>query len=229
MVSKRLMGCWAFVDAWLLAAGILAIVMSQVWKMPNLMLNFVLTPADLTAGTILGVMLLVTFAISIGGIVQRNHVVVGLEILNWTLIGDALAVVVVGTYIWFFTLQQRNNYFKIWKSVSPDIRVQIQDKFQCCGYFLPNDTVEFAGNFCTNQTFVNTLVDPTGADPDLFRCVHPITAFSDMTLNNIFTTVYGFMAIIILLFLATVCVINKRLEAERFKKIDAKRGGRGFV
>lgn len=48
MVSKRLMVCWAFVDAWLLAAGILAIVMSQVWKMPNLMLNFTLTPADLT-------------------------------------------------------------------------------------------------------------------------------------------------------------------------------------
>lgn len=73
-------------------------------------------------------MLLVTFAISIGAIVQRNHVVVGLEILNWTLICDAIAVVVVGTYIWFFTLQERNNYFKVWNAVSPDIRVQIQDK-----------------------------------------------------------------------------------------------------
>ena len=73
-------------------------------------------------------MLLVTFAISIGAVVQRNHVVVGLEILNWTLIGDAIAVVVVGTYIWFFTLQERNNYFKVWKAVSADVRVQIQDK-----------------------------------------------------------------------------------------------------
>ena len=62
-------------------------------------------------------------------------------------------------------------------------------QFQCCGYFLPNDTVEFSGSFCTNQTFVNTLVDPTGADPDLFRCVKPITAFTDPTLNNIFTCV----------------------------------------
>lgn len=142
------MASWAFVDAWLLAAGILSIVLSQVWKMPNLMLNFVLTPADLTgephyplvpipqlltlrsdpAGTILGVMLLITFVISIGGIVQRNHVTVGLEILNWTLIGDAVAIVVVGTYIWFFTLEMRNNYFKIFNAVSADVRVQIQDK-----------------------------------------------------------------------------------------------------
>lgn len=73
-------------------------------------------------------MLLTTFVISIGAIVQRNHVVVGLEILNWTLIADAIAVVVVGTYIWFFTLQERNNYFKIFNAVSADVRVQIQDK-----------------------------------------------------------------------------------------------------
>jgi len=37
------------------------------------------------------------------------------------------------------------------------------------------------------------------------------------------------MAIVIGLGMATWCVINKRLEEERFKRIDAKRGGRGFV
>ena len=64
---------------------------------------------------------------------------------------------------------------------------------------------------------------------------------------------FGFMAIAIALFLASVCVINmvskinftitrrftdydttffarsQRMEEERFKRIDAKRGGRGFV
>jgi hypothetical protein len=37
------------------------------------------------------------------------------------------------------------------------------------------------------------------------------------------------MAVVIALFLASLCVINKRVEEERFKRIDAKRGGRGFV
>ena len=48
MPSKKLMGCWAFVDLWLLAAGILTLVMSIVWRMPNLMLNFTLSNAHLT-------------------------------------------------------------------------------------------------------------------------------------------------------------------------------------
>jgi hypothetical protein len=59
--------------------------------------------------------------------------------------------------------------------------------------------------------------------------------------------VYGYMAVILCLLLASLCVIKKvtsipfkcqsqqlnfnsqRQEDERFKKIDAKRGGRGFV
>lgn len=56
---------------------------------------------------------------------------------------------------------------------------------------------------------------------------------------------YGFMAVVIGLFLANMCVIKKvsntnlfvltgadtqqRQEEERFEKIDAKRGGHGFV
>ncbi|THH26787.1 hypothetical protein EUX98_g7408 [Antrodiella citrinella] len=225
MVSKALMGCWAFVDVFLLAAGVLSLVMSLVWREPNLLLNFTLSNTDLTAGTILGIFLLVTFVISIIAIVQRNHITIGLVLLNWTLFLDFIVIMVVGTYIWFFTLQERNNYFERFKATTPDIRVQLQDHFKCCGYFLPNDTVEFTG-FCSSQSFVNSMFNASNLDQ--FRCVGPITGFADMTLNNIFSTVYGFMAIIILLFLASVCVINKRLEAERFKRIDSKRG-KSFV
>lgn len=153
MVSKALMGCWAFVDAWLLAAGILSLVMSLVWKAPNLLLNFTISHSDLTgaspsllfvlclwlrwppdvsffsstAGTVLGIALLVTFVISIGAVVQRNHVTFGLVILNWALILDFVIVVVVGTYIWFYTLQERNNYFERFKAATPDIRAGLQD------------------------------------------------------------------------------------------------------
>lgn len=80
------------------------------------------------AGTVLGIALLVTFMISIAAIVQRNHVTVGLVLLNWTLLLDFIAIVVIGTYVWFHTLQERNNYFERYKDVTADVRVQIQDK-----------------------------------------------------------------------------------------------------
>lgn len=174
----------------------------------------------------MGVMLLMTFGLSIFAIVQRNHVTIGLVLLNWMLIADSIAIVVVGVYVWFFTLQIRNNFHKVWLKAAPDVRSQIQDKFSCCGYFFANDTTEFTG-FCRDQSFVASLQNDTALDQN--RCVAPITSFADMTLNNIFTTMFGFMAIAIALFLASVCVINMRMEEERFKRIDAKRGGRGFV
>ena len=48
MVSKRVLAFYGFVDLWLLAAGILSIVMSFVWRAPNLMINFTLSNSALT-------------------------------------------------------------------------------------------------------------------------------------------------------------------------------------
>jgi hypothetical protein len=220
MVSKKLMGVWAFFDFALLAAGAVSIALSIVWRAPNLMLNMVLSNADLTAGTVLGVTLLVTFAISIGAIVQRNHVTIGLVILNWVLILDALGIIVIGSFVWFFTLKERNNFHEAFSQQSTQNMIAIQDQLKCCGYFNTSDLLTVGGNVCTSQAASNQLNT---------TCVGPITSFADTTLNDIFTTVYGFMAVVICLFLTSLCVIKKRQEDERFKKIDAKRGGRGFV
>jgi len=230
MNSKKLVGVWAFFDFCLLVSGVIALAFSIVWRAPNLLLNLVFRPGDLTAGTVLGVSLLITFAFSIGAIVQRNHVTMGLVILNWLLVLDAIAVAVVGTFIWAYTLQERANYHAVYLEQSDATVIAIQDKLSCCGYFNGTDHVVLGGNFCQNQTFVdsflkldNTTNDWTGA------CVGPITAFADASLNQAFTSVYGFMAAVLCLLLASLCVIKKRQEEERFKKIDAKRGGRGFV
>ena len=42
------MGVWAFLDFMLLAAGAVAIALSVVWRGTNLLLNMVLSNADLT-------------------------------------------------------------------------------------------------------------------------------------------------------------------------------------
>jgi len=224
MVSKKLMGVWVALDFLLLAAGVISVALSIVWRAPNILLNMVLSSRDLTAGMILGVALILTFFVSVGGIVQRNHVTIGLVVLNYALLIDSLAICVIGTGIWFFTLQMRANLQPLWLQSTPAVRQALQDQFQCCGYFNGSDTPEIAG-YCQSTEFVNAL---NTSVPQNF-CVTPITDFAHMTLNNIFTTVYGFMAIVLCLLLATLCVIKKRQEDERFKKIDAKRGGRGFV
>jgi len=219
MVSRKLTAVWAFLAFALLAAGGITIAFSLIFKMPNLLLNFVIDPNYLLGGLVIGAMFCATFAFAIGGIVQPNHVTIGLTILNWVLLLDGIGVVVVGTIIWFFTLRERANFDRKFLAASPTVVQGIQDHFKCCGYFFPNETTLVTGGFCTDATFASSQT----------ACVGPLTGFADFTLNNIFTSVYGYMAIIIALFLATLCVINKRIEAERFRKIDAKRGGRGFV
>jgi len=221
MVSKVLLGVWAVLDVCLLAAGVVAIAMSVVWRSPNILLNMVFSDSYLNAGLVLGIALLVTFFISIVAILQRNRVTIGLVLLNWTLIIDALGIVVVGTFIWFMTLRERDNFHRVFAEQTPIHRIAIQDKLKCCGYFNSSDLVEIGGNFCVDADFVNNVNNAT--------CVTPITAFADNALMDVFTTIYAFMGIISGLFLASLCVINKRLEDERFKKIDEKRGENGFV
>lgn len=221
------MGVWAVLDFLLLAAGAIALALSLVWRRKDLLMNMVLSNADLTAGTILGVALIVTFAISIAGVVQRNHITIGLVVTNYVLLIDSIGIIIIGTFVWFFTLQERANFHALWAEATPEKRNALQNLLKCCGYFNSSDlaVVGQADDFCSSQAFIDAL------NPNITSnfCVQPITNFADMTLNNIFTTVYGFMAIVICLLLATLCVIKKRHEDERFKKIDAKRGGKGFV
>jgi len=144
MVSRTLMGVWTALDVLLLGCGVLALVLSMVWKAPNVLMNMVLSEADLTgalwliqldslthpcvAGTVLGVALLITFVISVGAIVQRNHVTIGLVFLNYALLFDALAIVVVGTFVWFFTLRERANFYELWQAAGRDTRIILQDQ-----------------------------------------------------------------------------------------------------
>lgn len=222
MVSKGLMGAWAFIDFLLLAAGGMSIALSIVWRAPSILMNMALSPEFLTAGMVLGIALCTTFVVSIGAVVQRNHITVGFVILNWFLIVDAIVIVVVGSIIWFFSLRQRNEFHVKWTALSANDRITLQNQFQCCGYFDASDTQP--GGFCSSPTFVASLPNVTTS-----FCVTPITAFTDYALENTFTTIYGFMAVVLSLLVASLCVIKKRQEEERFKKIDAKRGGRGFV
>jgi len=218
------MASWAFIDFLLLGASGMSIALSIVWRAPSILMNMAISSEFLTAGMILGIMLGVTFFVSLGAVVQRNHVTIGFVILNWFLIVDAVAVLTVGSLIWFFSLRQRAEFQVKWTALLPADRITLQDQFHCCGYFTAADA-QIGGAFCQNTTFANSL----SANVTTNFCVTPITLFTDYTLENTFTTIYGYMAIVLSLLVASLCVIKKRQEEERFKKIDTKRGGRGFV
>jgi len=225
MVSRNLMGVWLALDGLLLVSGLISVILSQTWRAPDALMNMVLSNADLTAGTTLGIALILTFLISIVAIAQKNHVTLGFVFLKYALLLDAMGIIVIGTFVWWYTLEARANFHGLWLQASRATRIALQDKFECCGYFSGADLAEIGGKYCVSWDFVDSLpID----DLNLF-CVTPVTNFADSTLNRIFTTVYGFIAIVVSLLLATLCVIKKRQEDERFKKIDAKRGGQGFV
>jgi len=224
MPSKKLMGCWAFVDVLMLVAGIITLVLSLVWGSHDTLRNMVINSQDRTVGLALGIILIVTWVYSIFAIIQPNHVTVWIVALNYLLLIDSVVVVSIGSVIWFFTLRERNDFFHAFAAQSNASQILIQDELKCCGYFTSSDIVTIGGNFCANQTFVETTNNATGN-----FCVGPITSFADNALNNIFSTIFGWVAITLSLLLLSICVVNKRKESERFRKIDEKRGGRGFA
>jgi len=220
MPSKKLMLSWWLFNVTLLAAGTVTLALSIVWRQADVLMNMILPDMDLTVGLVLSLFFLVTWAVSVGAVIQKNHVTGGLVLLNWLLIANMVYLTIAGTVIWFFTLRLRENFRTVWSEQTPSTRIAIQDMFKCCGYYNGTDLVEMGGTFCADPSFV--------AQTESF-CVTPITLKADDTLNPMFSTVYGFMAILLCFFMATLCVINERKKEERFKKIDAKRGGRGFV
>lgn len=72
--------------------------------------------------------MILTWALSIGAIVQKNHVTIGLVILNWVLIVDSLGIIIIGTFIWVYTLHERNNYHEKFNAAPASLQIAVQDK-----------------------------------------------------------------------------------------------------
>lgn len=222
---------WAFFifDFLLLGAGIFSIIFSQIWKtggQEHTLRHLVINDKDLTAGIVLGVIYIISWLISIPAFISskrrsgRKANTTLLASFNWTLVLAALVTLVIGLVIWFFTLRERSEFLKVWNEQSVETQVYLQDTLQCCGYFNATSAGFFnpaaATGFCANVA--NVTANP---------CVTPITSYADFTLNNIFSSIFGFMCVVVALFLTSVCVINDRHEEARFKLIEEKTGNYG--
>ncbi|GAA5936837.1 hypothetical protein JCM1841_005495 [Sporobolomyces salmonicolor] len=180
----------------------------------------------LAAATVLGLGILTTLVLGFYGFLQSYGVgngkkAGGMIAFSWCLVGTMLLTIVVGSIMWFFSLTERARYLRMWVQQDGATQVFLQDSLRCCGYF----NASIAGSFTQQTGFCSTIAG--GNATAIQGCVTPITGFADYLLENTFTTIYGFTAIQLALFLVSCCLIISRREEERFRFIDEKRGTRG--
>ena len=86
---------------------------------------FGLTLISLSGGAVLGVIFLATFLSSQILIAMRGKR--PLVALNWLLLANGIAILIVATYIWVSTLHERNNYHKVFGMQSDATKIAVQD------------------------------------------------------------------------------------------------------
>ncbi|KAK1758470.1 hypothetical protein QBC47DRAFT_142494 [Echria macrotheca] len=168
----------------------------------------------LTAGIANAILVFITFAMTLPGIVTNSR--------TWLKLGGIMATIcavfsmVVGLYLWILTLKTKGDFFPLWMAQPAAVQDLMQSSFQCCGYFNSSSPA-----FVTNPTC------PSPAAAALMRgCATPITSFANIFLDDIFTAVFGMVGVDAVFIMATACLLKERKERERFRHIDEKSGVR---
>lgn len=234
-MGKRLKIVWGVLDALFLATGLFAIIFSVFVRMGNpspgtlnslTLRSLVISDMDLTAALVLGILILISWLIglygAITGLAGGRRLTGGYIAFNWSIVVVAVITTIMGCIVWYFTLQPRKEFFAIWQDQPQSTQQFLQDTLSCCGFF--NTTA--AGGFNAPTGFCSAIAAGTNTTV-ISACITPILAFEDYTLNNVFSVTFGFVCVQTALFLATCCMINVRVEEERFRLIDEKRGIKG--
>jgi len=234
-MGKRLKIVWSVLTGLYLATGITSIVFSIVVRSSNpapgilnslTLRSLVIDDTDLNAAMVLGILISTSWLIgvygAITGLAKGKRQTAGFIAFNWSILLIIIITTILASIIWFFTLRPRIEFFDIWNRQSQATQQFLQNTLQCCGYF----DVTTVGGFTAPGGFCAPFAAGTNTTAAI-NCVTPIVAFEDYTLNNIFSLTYGFVAIQVTLGLATCCMINVRVEEERFRLIDEKQGRKG--
>jgi tetrahydromethanopterin S-methyltransferase subunit F len=151
MPSRILTAVWAALDFGLMVSGIVCIAFSFIWRAPNLVRDLTISHLDLngrstphsmrrttflyygtnltcSGGLILGIMLEIAFVISLFAITQPKPLTSGFRLFNWVLVADSIAIIVVGSTVWFYTLEERAEYQEVWLQQAVSTQIQLQDK-----------------------------------------------------------------------------------------------------
>ncbi|KAF9112143.1 phospholipid scramblase 1 [Mortierella sp. AM989] len=167
-------------------------------------------------GTMLGGIVVGTAIVGIiGGIapIRFKKFLLAFVIL---LISVMLAELGLGGVIWFKTLRMRSLYQHQWLDWTDSLKIAFQDMTsltgygQCCGY-LQNANVVPSGECASlTQSFPG--------------CEEKISAFADGYLRKLFTSLFGFTIVNVIVFVTTVILIQTRNDEERYIRISQKEG-----
>ncbi|KAK8139518.1 hypothetical protein PG984_000641 [Apiospora sp. TS-2023a] len=170
----------------------------------------------LQAGIANAVMVFVNFALTLPAIATPARGL--LKTAGYMIAINAVFSLIIGLDLWITTLKTKQEFFEIWTSQTPQVQSLLQTRFQCCGYFNS-----------TSPAFITDATCPSPAAAKLIKgCAAPLTSFTNVFVDNIFTAVFAFVGVDVLLILATACLMKDRKERERFRHIDEKNGARQF-
>ncbi|KAG0305622.1 phospholipid scramblase 1 [Dissophora globulifera] len=169
------------------------------------------------AGMFIGIGVAATSLVGyIGGIspLRRKDFLTGFVVL---LMLAMLAELGLGGTIWFRSLRIRSLFQTLWvNSWSDSLKIAFQDMTtqtgfgQCCGY-LANQNVVASGACATiPSTFPG--------------CEEKVFSFADGYLRKLFTSLFGFTIVNVVVFVATIILIQTRNDEERYIRIGKKEG-----
>ncbi|KAI0147505.1 hypothetical protein GGR57DRAFT_253297 [Xylariaceae sp. FL1272] len=168
-----------------------------------------------TAGIANSVISFIAFATTLPALATNNRG--WLKLAGVLIVISALFTLIIGLDLWIFTLRIKETFGTIWTAQNTQVQELMQTAFQCCGYFNS-----------TSPAFITDATCPSPASAALVQgCATPIASFSNTFVDNIFTALFGIVAVDALAVVAIACVLKDRKETERFRHIDEKSGVRG--
>ncbi|KAF5017261.1 hypothetical protein F66182_10832 [Fusarium sp. NRRL 66182] len=210
-------------DILFLAAGIMElvfslVVQSEMYDLPSdgeqATRNLLYQRFPLTAGIVNAVFVLVTFAVTLPGLVMPTRSF--LKVSGYMVTVCGIFTMCVGVFLWVMTLKIRAQFFDIYIAQEPEVQSLIQNSFQCCGYF--------------NSTAPAFVMDTTCSSPAsaalLRGCAASISSFASLNIDGIFTLMFGVVGIDAIFVLCIACLLKERKERERYRHIDEKSGYR---
>lgn len=141
-----------------------------------------------------------------------------LKAYGWLVIASATFTLAIGLNIWFSTLKTRSHLQTYWAEESSATQSLLQQRFNCCGY-LDAATPPFQ----QDSTCTNALV--AAQKPG---CVGAFSDFANRYLHRIFTAIFGFVALDVIILLTIAVLLRDRLEKARHHYSDLKNGLRSI-
>ncbi|KAF9985069.1 phospholipid scramblase 1, partial [Modicella reniformis] len=131
------------------------------------------------------------------------------------MIAAMMAELGLGGVIWFKTLRMRSLFKDKWLIWPDSLKIAFQDMStlngygQCCGYLFSQNVVP--SGLCATSTVYE-------------GCEEKVSVFADGYLRKLFTSLFGFTVVNLVVFISGLMLVQTRNDEERYIRIGKKEG-----